>query len=155
MRRSFFGSALTAGLIAGALDIAAASIKFYIDRGKDPLPILRYIASGVFGAEASKGGYTMAAWGLLFHFIIAISFAFFFFFLAKQIPSLVKYPIVTGFFYGIFAWCVMRFIIIPYLSRIKQPPFSWKDASINAAILVICVGIPLALLARRYVKVKA
>ena len=75
MRKSFFASALIAGVIAGALDIAAAFIHAYLARGTQPEQVLRYIASGVFGKEAANGNM-MIVWGLLFHFLIAISFTF-------------------------------------------------------------------------------
>ena len=101
----------------------------------------------------------MLAVGLLVHFIIAISFTFFFFFLAKQIPSLVKYPILIGILYGLFVWSTMRFIILPYISRLNPKPIvgqeAIKNAAIAASIIVVCVGIPIVLLARRYFRTKA
>jgi len=96
--------------------------------------------------------------GLIVHFIIAISFTFFFFFLAKQIPLLVKYPIPVGILYGVFVWGTMRFIILPYISRLNQKPIvgqeAIKNAAIAAGIIVVCVGIPVVLLARKYVRGK-
>ena len=156
MRKSFFASALIAGLIAGTLDITAACIHAYIKNGTTPGQVLRGVASGAFGKEAISGGATMAAWGLLFHFIIAISFTFFFFFLAKQIPALVKYPIPIAIVYGIFVWAFMRFITLPYFPRITPRPIVGKEMIINtfiaAGILIVCVGLPNAFLAKRYVK---
>jgi uncharacterized membrane protein YagU involved in acid resistance len=156
MRKSFFASALTAGLIAGALDITAAAIFSYTKFDRDPITMLKGIAKGAFGDAATSGGTMMAVWGLIFHFIIAISFTFFFFFLVKLVPSLLKYPIPIGILYGVFVWGTMRFIILPYLSRITPKPIVTEDdfinAAINAGILVICIGIPVALLARKYVR---
>lgn len=151
MNKSFFSRALSAGLLVGTLDILAASIQFYIKTGKDPLPVLKYIASGVFGPAASSGGMMMAAWGLLFHYFIAMSFTFFFFLLVKQFPSLVKYPVPAGIVYGVFTWSVMRFIVLP-LSLVKMGPLVLKDAVIAAAILIVCIGIPLSYLAQRILK---
>jgi len=159
MRRSFFPSALIAGLIAGALDITAACINAYIKTSTTPVQVLKGIASGAFGKEAITGGPMMAVWGLIFHFIIAISFTFLFFFIAKQIPSLVRYPLPIGIIYGVFVWATMRFIVLPYLSTLNPRPIvgseAIKNAVIAAAIIVVCVGIPVALLARRYVKANA
>jgi hypothetical protein len=53
MRKSFFASALTAGLIAGSMDITAACIHAYLRNGTTPEQILRGIAGGAFGKEAS------------------------------------------------------------------------------------------------------
>jgi uncharacterized membrane protein YagU involved in acid resistance len=156
MKRSFFASALLAGLIAGALYIIAACINANIKTGATPMEVLKGIASGAFGKEAMTGGSMMAFWGLLFHFFIAISFTFLFFFVARQIPSLVKYPLVTGILYGVFVWAAMRFIVLPYLSTLNPKPIvggeAIKNAAIAAAIIVVCVGIPVALLAKKYVR---
>ena len=155
MRRSFFASALTAGLIVGALDITGAFISANIQSDKSPEWVLQSVASGAFGKEAFSGGMTMALYGLLFHFIIAISFTFLFFFIVMIAPSLVKIPLLTGLLYGIFVWAAMRYLILPYFSRITPRPFDLKAQSIQAGILIVCIGIPLAFLARRYVRTKA
>ncbi len=156
MKKSFFSSALTAGLVAGIMDITAACIQAYLKNGTSPATVLKYIASGVFGKNAFSGDTMMPIWGLLFHFIIAISFTFFFFFLARQIPSLVKYPIPVAIVYGIFVWAFMRFITLPYLSQITPKPIVGKEAITNAciaaAILIVCIGLPNVLFARKYVR---
>lgn len=159
MRRSFLTSALTAGLIAGTLDIIAACLNAYIKNDTPPLQVLKGVASGAFDPMAFSNGTLLAVLGLLIHFFVAIAFTFFFFALAKQFPSLINYPIPIGILYGIFVWASMRFIILPYLSRLNPKPIVGKEALTNAAIaagiIVVCVGIPVALLARKYVKVKA
>jgi uncharacterized membrane protein YagU involved in acid resistance len=159
MKRSFFTSALTAGLVAGTLDITAACIQAYLKAGTTPSQVLKYVASGAVDPKTFSNDTMLAAVGLLVHFIIAISFTFFFFFLAKQIPSLVKYPIVIGILYGVLVWGTMRFIILPYISRLNPKPIvgqeAIKNAAIAAAIIVVCVGIPIVLLARRYFRTKA
>jgi len=159
MKSSFFASALTAGLVAGTLDITAACIQAYLKAGTTPSQVLKYVASGAVDPKTFSNDTMLAAVGLLVHFIIAISFTFFFFFLAKQIPSLVKYPILIGILYGVFVWSTMRFIILPYISRLNPKPIvgqeAIKNAAIGAAIIVVCVGIPVVLLARRYFRTKA
>lgn len=159
MRRSFFASALTAGLVAGALDIIAACIQAYLKNDASPMQVLRGVASGAFDPKTFSSPALLALCGLLVHFFIAISFTFFFFFLASQIPSLVKYPIPIGILYGVFVWGTMRFIILPYISRLKLKPIEGteaiKNAAIAAGIIVVCVGIPAAILAKRYVRAKA
>ena len=159
MKRSFFASALTAGLVAGTLDITAACIQAYLKTETMPSQVLKYVASGAVDPKTFSNDTMLAAVGLLVHFIIAISFTFFFFFLARQIPSLVKYPVLIGVLYGVFVWGTMRFIILPYISRLNPKPIvgeeAVKNAAIAAAIIVVCVGIPVALLARRYLRTKA
>ena len=156
MRKSFFTSALTAGLIAGALDITAACIHAYIRNGTTPMQVLKGVASGAVDPKTFSSATLLAILGLIVHFIIALSFTFFFFFLAKQIPSLVKYPLLIGILYGVFVWGTMRFIILKYISRLNLKPIvgqeAIKNAIIAAAIIVVCVGIPIGLFARKYIK---
>jgi|SRR6185503_11883611 len=158
MRRSFFASALVAGLIAGVLDITAACIHAYLRNGTTPEQVLRFIAGGAFGKE-SANGTMMIIWGLLFHFLIAMSFTFLFFLLARVVPSLVKYPIPVAIAYGAFVWLFMRYVVLNYISTIKIRPITGQNAILNAiigaVILMICIGLPNALLAKRYVKANA
>jgi uncharacterized membrane protein YagU involved in acid resistance len=157
--KNFFSSALKAGLIVGAFDIIGACLSAYIKGGTTPMQVLRYVGSGAVDPKTFSSPALLALFGLLIHFIIAISFAFLFFFLVKQIPSLVRYPIPIGILYGIFVWATMRFIILVIFSRHKQRPIEGAEAIQNAAIaagiLIVCIGIPLAFLARRYVRGKA
>src|SRR5678816_2016642 len=129
MKRSFFASALTAGLIAGAMDITAACIHAFLRNGTTPGQILRGIAGGAFGKEAAANGNMMIVWGLLFHFLIAISFTFFFFLMAKTIPSLVRYPIISAIIYGAFVWAFMRYVVLNYISTIKICLLYTSDAA--------------------------
>ena len=147
MSKSIFSfHVLKAGLFVGTLDILAALLHYFIKTNKDPLPVLKFIASGVFGKEAFTGGNSMYTWGLVFHFIIAIAFTIFFFWVYSIVPSLFKYRLLTGIIYGLFVWAVMQFIVLP-LSNAPKMAFRPLNAMLAAAILVICIGIPLAFLA--------
>lgn len=156
MRKSFFASALIAGLIAGTLDIIGACISAYLKNEVTPVQVLKYIAAGAADSKTFSNETVQVLCGLLIHFLIAISFTFLFFLLARMIPSIVRNPIPVGILYGIFVWAAMRFIILPNLSRHVQKPIEGKEAIINASIaagiLIVCIGIPVALLAKRYVK---
>ena len=79
MKRSFFVSALTAGLVAGTLDITAACIQAYLKTGTTPSQVLKYVASGAVDPKTFSNDTMLVAIGLLVHFTIAILFAFFFF----------------------------------------------------------------------------
>ena len=70
MTRTLASEALKAGLIAGLLDISAAFIQYYSRTGRNPLAVLKFIASGVFGKAALTGGTEMILLGLVFHYII-------------------------------------------------------------------------------------
>ena len=140
---------LLTGLVAGLLDIVAACTQYYINTGKGPGNVLRYVASGVFGKKAFIGGATMAAWGLLFHFIIAFGLTIFYFWLYPKLSWLGKNKIVAGLLYGIFAWLVTNLIIVP-LSLAPTGPLVISKALIAMLILMFCIGLPISLLANKH-----
>lgn len=143
MRNPHALSILKAGLLAGLLDILAAFVSFYIKTGKNPVIILKFIASGVFGNAAFSGGPEMAVLGLLFHFMIALVFAAIFFILVARILPESPAKLSTGILYGLFIWLVMNLIIVP-LSAAPKQSFHLPDAILNAAILMVCVGLPIS-----------
>ena len=141
---------LQAGFVAGTLDIAAACTQYYINTGKGPGNVLRYVASGVFGNKAFTGGVPMAAWGLVFHYIIAIGLTIFFFWLFPKVKWLSKNIIVTGLLYGIFAWAVTVLIIVPLSNTPPRAAFDFRKAAIAILILMFCIGIPISVIISRY-----
>lgn len=134
---------LISGLIVGTADILCACINASIQRGTKPGLVLEYIASGALGAKAFGGGLGMQLAGLLFHFIIAYALTIVFFLLRPA--SAMK--IFTGIVYGCFAWVITNLLIVP-LSEIPLPkrPFDPWQAALNAGILILAIGIPLAYL---------
>ena len=83
------------GLIAGALDLAAAFVNSGM-RGIGPLRVLRAIASGLLGADAAKGGLATAALGLVLHFFIATTATAVYYAASRKIDFLVQQAIVCG-----------------------------------------------------------
>lgn len=139
-----FGSAL----LVGTLDILAACILYYLKTGTAPVPVFKFIASGVFGAKAFSAGDSMIVYGLLFHYSIAVSFTIFFFLISTLFPTLLKAKVTTGTGYGIAVWIVMNLIVVP-ISNTPKGEFDWIDACIGMLILVVCVGLPLSFIAAK------
>jgi hypothetical protein len=140
---------LQAGLLAGILDITADSIQAYLMRGTTPGQILQFIASGAFGPAAFEGGTRMMLWGLLFHFLIATSCAICFFLLYRPL-HLFRLPWwMNAILIGIVAWVVTNLIILP-LSRIGSRALVLKNVLMAVGILMVCIGVPVALIARNY-----
>ncbi|HEY4612913.1 MAG TPA: hypothetical protein VII11_08025, partial [Bacteroidota bacterium] len=83
---------LTTWLLAGTLDILAAFTQYMIGTGgKNPVNVLLFIASGVFGREtAFSGGYPMAALGLAFHYFIAFTWTLLFYLAYPKMNILAK-----------------------------------------------------------------
>lgn len=129
---------LLTGLLAGALDGAAATLLFLARGNKNPALLFRYIASAVYGDAAFKGGARMVVLGLLFHMTIAMAWVAFYFAVAGRFPL---HPLV----YGTLVWVVMNLVVLP-LSRAKPRPFSLFFAVVNWLILVVTIGLPSAYL---------
>jgi hypothetical protein len=138
-----------ATLFVGILDISDAFI-FYGLRGVAPTRILQGIASGVLGRTAFSMGYRSALLGLFFHFLIAFSAATIFLFASRKLP-LASRPFLYGFLFGVALYIVMNYVVLP-LSKIGLRPTPPLVPLINGvAALIVCIGIPLAFIARRYV----
>jgi hypothetical protein len=137
------------GLIAGTLDIVAACLTAWLRRGISPTAVLRYIASGVLGPAAATGGPKAAILGLALHFVIATGAAAVFYFASRKFLFLVERPVVTGLLYGIAVYLFMTFIVLP-LSFVARGPATLSGTIIGMVTLMICIGLPIALIVRRY-----
>ena len=137
-----------AWLMVGTLDIMAAVIQTLIN-GRNPVMMLKFIASGIFGPAALAGGNGYAVLGLLFHYMIAGIWTWLFFQLYPRLRFLQENVWVTTIVYGLFVWFVMNRIVLP-LSNTPPIPFTVKGALISATILIFAIGMPLALMARRH-----
>ncbi|AYB32772.1 hypothetical protein [Chryseolinea soli] len=142
---------ILAGLLAGTMDILSAFIHFYIVAGGSPVIVLHYIASAVFGKEAYAGGAGMALTGLLFHYIIAYGWTVLYFLAFPYLSFLAKNKYVSGVLYGAFVWVCMNKIVVP-LTLVKMGPFDVAKAALQMGILMVCIGLPIAILADRFYK---
>jgi len=139
---------LWAGLICGVLDITAALV-VYGFFGAKPISLLQGIAAGLLGPRSFSGGFATAALGLLCHFFIAFSAATVYFVASRGLPFAVNHAIVSGAIYGVVVYFFMNRIVVP-LSAARKFPFSFKMMVIGVTIHIFCVGLPIALVVRRY-----
>lgn len=135
------------GLTVGSLDALDAAL-FFEPRGVPLDRIFRGIAGGLLGREAAMaGGTAMLLLGIVLHFTVATGIVTVLVLAARRRPALVRRPLVVGPIYGMLAWLVMNFVVIP-LSAIgpRIPP---TPAVINGLLIHMAgVGIPAALFAR-------
>jgi putative exporter of polyketide antibiotics len=135
---------LKVGLIAGALDITAACVQYMLKTGNNPVRVLVYVSSGVFGKPAlADGGAGYAIAGLVFHFLIALIFAAIFYVAWPVLKLLTTNRLLLGVIYGILVWAAMNLVVVP-LSHVPQSPFNGWNAVQAALILIICIGLPIA-----------
>jgi hypothetical protein len=142
---------LWGGSIAGTLDILAAFVNSGL-RGVSPARVLQAIASGLLGADAFKGGIATAALGLVLHFFIATTATAVYYAASRKLKVLVEQPIVCGLAYGIPVYLVMNLVVLPLSAVPFKPPHTLEAVVTAALILMFCVGLPIALVVRRYSK---
>jgi len=137
-----------ATLIVGTLDILAACVQTLIN-GRDPIQMLKFIASGIFGTSAFTGGPVYAIYGLFFHYCIAAIWTTLFFLIYPKVGFLSRHKILTGVSYGILVSIVMSGAVLP-LSNAPGLAFTIKGAAISSAILIVAIGLPLTFLAGKF-----
>src|SRR5689334_12909966 len=140
---------LVAWLVAGTMDITAASIQFHNKTGKTPLIVLRYIASAVFGKKAMTGGTGMEIAGLLFHYLVALIWTILFFMISSPLRLYRMNNIIVGLLYGIFVWLVMNLAVVP-VAFSKPYQFDINKAAVSCLILMFCIGLPISLIIGKY-----
>ena len=139
------------GLIAGTLDLTAACVYSWLRASVSPIRVFQFIASGVLGTESFTGGAKSAVLGVVLHFLIATVATTIFYFASRAWFFLIEHPIVSGLLYGIPVYAFMNFVVLP-LSQITQRPQPMSSRLINLVILMFCIGLPIALIVRRYAR---
>ena len=140
---------LYGGLVVGILDGLFALVFYWLILGVQPLRIFQSVASGLLGRASYEGGTQTFLLGLLLHFVAATGIAAVYYVASLKLPVLIRHAVAAGLIYGLIAYLVMNYVVIP-LSAIgsrPSPPLSvFLPAFIAHAFLV---GLPVALLARR------
>jgi hypothetical protein len=139
---------LWAGLTCGVMDITAALVVYGLVYGVSPVQLLQGIASGLLGRQAFRGGIATAALGLLLHFVIALSAAAVYFLVSRRFPFLIQQAVASGVLYGVAVYFFMQQIVA--LSATVKNPFSVKLMLIGVVIHIFCVGLPIALIVRKF-----
>jgi hypothetical protein len=135
-----------ATLVAGTLDILfAICLSLYF--GRDPMDMLRYVASGPVPA-ATGFGLAGSVLGLLVHFTLMAIMAAAFVILARSRTAILDTPMKSGVAYGLVTYVVMNWIVVPLRFQVPLPP---KPLSIATQLFahIILVGIPIALIASK------
>ena len=139
------------GLVAGTLDLTAACTYAWLRRGVRPVQVFQSIASGVLGAASFTGGTKTAVLGVALHFLIATVAAAVFYLVSRKWSFLVERPIIAGLLYGIPVYVFMNFVVLP-LSQVQMRPQPISVRIINLVILMFCIGLPIALIVRRFAR---
>ncbi len=101
---------LLGGLVAGTLDIGAASLINTLS----PVVILHFIATGVLG-KAALGEGAGAAWlGLILQWAMSVLIAAIYFIVTAQLPALRRKWVQGGLLSGVVIFLVMNFVVVPF-----------------------------------------
>ncbi len=141
-----------ASIISGALDATAGVVVYWIFKGLNPLQVLQYIASGIFGPSVINGSFLYVLIGLVLHFIIAFGFTYAYYLVFPFIQSFAKNTYINGLLYGAFIWVFMNYLVLPN-SNIPHAP---KDF-VSVLELIwhsVLVGLPIALIIEKELKTK-
>jgi hypothetical protein len=139
------GRILVTALVAAVLDALAAIVIYDVN----PSAMFKFIASGAFGKSAFSAGPEMIWLGVLFHFLIALSWCTLYFVACPALKLYKHSPFIVIPAYGVTIWLFMNMAVLR-LSRIGAAPFELSSALTGAAILVFAVSLPVVLSANRY-----
>jgi len=147
--RKLIPSIITTGLVAGTMDGLAAIINFSINGGKHPEIIFKYIASGAIGENAFSGGTGSTLLGVMFHYLITFCWTILFFWVYPKIKGLAENKLLAALQYGIFVWVVMNLFVVP-ISQISKETINISKGRIELLILILCIGLPISLMANKH-----
>ena len=149
MRHSIWKPLATATLVCGSLDILFATMLTLL-RSKEPAAMLRFVASGPFPA-ATEWGAAGSLLGLAVHYTLMAIMVAIFILAARRVPALTDSPLLWGLIYGLVTYVAMNLIVVPLRFPAAWPP---KALSIGTQLFahIVLVGIPTALIARRYLR---
>jgi uncharacterized membrane protein YagU involved in acid resistance len=119
MTRGTRSTVIVAGLIAGTIDIGAASLI----NALSPVVILRAIASGLLGKQAFADGPLGPSLGLLLQWAISIVIATIYVAVTARWPRMRARWRLTGVLAGIAIFVVMNYVVVPLSAAPFRPHF--------------------------------
>ena len=145
---------LYGGLAVGILDLVDAFIFFGMRSGAQPMGILHSIAAGFIGRDAARaGGVPTAVLGFVSHFLVAFSIVTVYVLLSRAVPALRKQWVVSGIAFGIVAYFVMTWFVVPMSNAGNQQITFALPATpvmVNGILIhAFGVGLPAAFFASR------
>lgn len=150
--KNFFKTILVGGLVAGTLDLLAAFISAWLRSGTSPARVSQFIASGALGPAAFTGGTRTILLGVAFHFLIATVATAVFYLASRRLKFLIERPVLMGLLYGVLVYAFMNFIVLPQSAIVQRSSAPLSAQITGALIIMFCVGLPIALIVRRYSK---
>lgn len=138
---------LAAGLLCGTLD----GISAVVASGASWMRVFQFIASGLLGSDAFKGGVKAALLGITVHYLIATTATVAYYAASRGLPFLLTKALLFGVLYGVCVHVFMQFVALP-LSAIGRRPFNLQSFAVYLGIHMVVVGPTIALTLRRFLR---
>ena len=144
-QRAMIKAILWGGLVAGSVDIFAASLISLLS----PLLIMRFIAAGLLGPGVIKGGLDISLVGLLLQWLMGLIIATIYVVAAGRLAWMRRDWRLTGPAYGVVVYFVMTYVVLPLSALHHWTPFDLKGFLLNMTAMLI-FGLIVAWFAQRY-----
>lgn len=141
---SITGAILVAGIVAGTVDIGAASLISM----RDPVFISQFIAGGLLGKASLAGGMQTAALGVALQWAMSIVIAAIYILASRPLPVLREQWAAMGILYGIPVYFVMTYVVVPLSAWQRVPKFALVPFLENMAAMLV-FGLIVAFFASR------
>jgi uncharacterized membrane protein YagU involved in acid resistance len=142
--RETINAILLGGLIAGAIDIGAASLI----SGRSLGYIMQVIAGGLLGKTSFAGGAGTMLLGFVLQELMGVLIACAYVMLARGVPVLARRWLISGLGYGVLVFFVMNYVVLPLSAWKSIPHFTALKFSENMAAMLL-FGLIVAFFARR------
>ncbi len=136
------------GLVVGAAD-AIDALVFFGSRGLSPVRLFQGIAGGLLGRAAFRGGLSTVVLGVFLQFFIAFAIVSIYVAASRWIAVLTRHPVICGILYGVLAFLVMNYVVVPLSAAVRSPKVNSVPNLVNGFIgHALLIGVPSALFAR-------
>lgn len=144
MRQSTLNAIVLGGLVAGTIDIGAASLINWLS----PVLICKFVAGGLLGKAALQGGIDVAAYGMVLQWVELLIIAAVYVSAAEWLPILKRQWIAFGLGYGVGIFFVMNYVVVP-LSAWHRWPYMAPDKFAENMAAMLLFGLIVAYFAQR------
>jgi uncharacterized membrane protein YagU involved in acid resistance len=137
---------LVGGLLAGTIDIGAASLISMLS----PVFILHVVASGLIGRDAAfSGGLQTAALGMVLQWAMSLVIAAVYVTASGFLPALTRRWVTFGLLYGVGIYIVMNFVVVPLSALHAWPHLTARSVGLNGLAMLL-FGLIVSYFAHRF-----
>jgi hypothetical protein len=145
------GISLVAGLSAAVIEMVfVLPIRYWL--GATPAAVFQSIASGALGRRAFEAGTYSVLLGIGAHTLISLVSAALFTIAALRWNWLRRHAVLSGSAYGILAFLVMSFIVLPLSAIGLSLPRSPALFATSLSIHMFAFGVPIAVVSARLIE---